>query len=249
MHDPLGLRGGARGEEDRGNVAGADPSHLLQEEARVAGVPAASGIDQCLQAFESGLGVVAQPPRLVVPDARQPRRARANLQELVDLLLVFDDGEGHLGVLDREDELGGHRVLVQRHRHRAERLHGEHGGVQARPVLADQDDVLAARQPGLGQSAGEIAHELRHLPPGKRLPDPVPLLAHRRRLRPSLGLREQQRGKGVAARHRAAFRVPLHPLFVSAAASDFDPRMNTVPVKVETISSPPPSRILWTSTR
>ena len=48
---------------------------------------------------------------------------RADLEQLVDLLLVFDDRVPHLGVVDREDELGARRVLVERHRHRAERLH------------------------------------------------------------------------------------------------------------------------------
>jgi hypothetical protein len=158
---------------------------MAVEEAgfRMGDVPAAAGLDQRVQRRQPRLVVVAQAARVVVPDALQragsPRLA--HLEHLVDLLLVFDDGHAHFGVVHREDVFGGHRVLVQRHRHGAQRLHGQHRRIQARPVLADDHDVVVALQTGLGQAAGHGAHLGGEVGPGRRLPDAVHLFAQRGR--------------------------------------------------------------------
>jgi len=158
-------------------------------------VAAPAGFDQRVQAGQPGLGVVAQAARVVIPDAAQLRALRADLQQLVDLFLVLGDGERHLGVVDREDELRGDRVLVQRHGHSAERLRRQHRRVEPRAVLADDDQVLAAPQAGVGQAAGQLAHQLLQLRPGAGLPDPVFLLAQRGGVRAAPCVLEQQARK------------------------------------------------------
>ena len=196
VHHALGVAGGARGEEHRRHVVRARLRELGVVEAGVRGVVGASGVDQAVQRCEARLIVVAQAARVVVPDAHELRALRAQFEQLVDLLLVFDDAEAHLGVVDRKDELAGHRVLVQRHRNRAQRLRGQHRCIQPRPVLADHHHMLAALQAGFGQAAGQLAHQRAELRPGDRLPNAVALFAQRRRVGPLLRVGPHQSRKG-----------------------------------------------------
>ena len=122
--------------------------------------------------------VVAQPAGVVVVDVLERGDVGLRLQHLVDLLLVLDDGVGDAGVLQHEGELGRRRVLVHRHRHAAQALHGGHRPVQPRPVVADDREVVAALEALRGQAAGERADLVGHLPPGPGLPDAEILLAH-----------------------------------------------------------------------
>ena len=140
--------------------------------------------------------VVAQAARIVEPDVRELRAAVADLEQLVDLFLVLGDREGDVGIADRHDELGRGRILVERNRHGADRLRREHRGVEARPVLADDDQMLAACQPGFRESARERFDQLGEAAPRVRLPDAQVLLAQSRGGRPAGGVVEQQAGEG-----------------------------------------------------
>ena len=65
-----------------------------------------------------------------------------------------------LGVVDREHELGGRRVLVQRHRNRAQRLRGEHRRRTAAAGCRRSTTRCWPRcKPGCGQAAGQVAHQ------------------------------------------------------------------------------------------
>ncbi len=174
VHHALRVAGGARGEEHRRHVVQAWPlaTSASKKPACAASCARPASISASSDA-RPRLVVVAQAARVVVPDARELRALRAQLEQLVDLLLVFDDREAHLGVVDREHELGGRRVLVQRHRNRAQRLRRQHRRVQARPVLAHHHQVLAALQARLGQAAGEVAHQRASCAQVMRLPDAV----------------------------------------------------------------------------
>ena len=131
-------------------------------------------------AVQERLRVVAQAARVVVDDVLELRAAVPDLQHLVDLLLVLDDRELDLGVVQHVDHLLGHRVLVERHRHAAERLRRGHRPVQARAVVADDREVHPALEAERGEPAGERAHLLGDLRPGPGLPDAEVLLARRR---------------------------------------------------------------------
>ncbi|MCY1368114.1 hypothetical protein D9M69_550780 [compost metagenome] len=140
-----------------------------------------AGAHQFFERAQAGLVVVAQAARVVVVDVRELRAAVADFEHLVDLLLVFHHREAHLGVVDREHALGAHGVLVQRHGDRAQRLCGQHGGVEPGPVGPDHHHVFTTPQAGLVQTAGDRLDQLRHGGPGGGLPDAVFLFTHRRR--------------------------------------------------------------------
>ncbi len=196
MHDALGVAGGARGEKHRRHVVGLAGGHRSVEEARVRGLVGRAGGDQGVDAVQARLAVVAQAARVIEPDLRELRTLRPDFEQLVDLLLVFDDGEGDLGVVERENELGDRRILVQRHGNRTERLRRQHRGVQARPVLAHDHQVLALAQSGGGQATGNLLHQRGQVAPGQRLPDAVFLLAQGRRIRALRGMVQHQSREG-----------------------------------------------------
>ena len=192
----LGVAGGAGGEEHRGDVVGAGLRDLALVEAGVSGVVGTSRIDQRVEGMKPVFLIVAQPARVVEPDAHEGGAVAADLEHLVHLLLILDDRKGDLGVEDRKGVFGGARVLVERDRHRAERLGREHRGIETGPVLADDDDVLAALQAGFRQAAGECPDERGERAPALGLPDAELLLAQRRRIRTLRGMVEHQLWEG-----------------------------------------------------
>ena len=196
VDDALGVARRAGREEQRRHVAGLAGRHLAGEHI---GRRRATLFDERVQRRQARLVVVAQATRVVEPDVRQLRALLAQLQHLVDLLLVLHHRERDLGVVDREDELRGYRVLVQRHRHGAQRLRGQHAGVQPRPVFADDDEMLAALQTRRGQPLRQLLHQRRELCPGQRLPDAKGLFAQRRRVGPAGRVVEQEPRKGRQA--------------------------------------------------
>ena len=122
---------------------------------------------------EARLVVVAQAAPVVEQDVRELRALLADLEHLVDLLLVLDHREAHLALLIGNTHSGRRGVLVERDRNGAERLRRQHGGVQAGPVGADDDQVLAALQAELVQAARDMRYPLGHLAPADGLPDAV----------------------------------------------------------------------------
>ena len=198
VHDALGVARGAGGEEHRSDVVRLRFVDLCFEKCRFGGREPAAPFDQRFERFQARFAVLAKAARIVVPDRRELRALGARFQQLVDLLLVFGKCKPDFGVVDRKDAFGGDGVLVQRNRHRAQRLRGQHRGVQARPVGADDDDVFASRQSGLVQSARKMLHQRGHRLPAVALPDPVFLFAHRSS-RGSLRsmLQQQSRKRGL----------------------------------------------------
>jgi hypothetical protein len=165
------------------------------EEVRVLVAEHLAGGHHFPQAGQPRFVIVAQPARVVEQDVGQLRALLADFQHLVHLFLVFDHGKADFGVVDGKDAFGGHCVLVQRHRDRAERLCREHGGIQARAVGANDDQMLAALQAQLVQAAGQMAHLVGHLLPSGRLPDAVFLLTHGSGLGPLGRMLQQQPGE------------------------------------------------------
>ncbi len=121
--------------------------------------------------------VVPEAPRIEIDDLLQPRQPRRDLQHLVDLLLVARHDEPRPAVLQHVGHLLGHRVLVERHRHRAADLRRHHRPVEPRPVAADDRQIVPRPQPKLGQPRRQRQHLGLGLGPGPALPDAVLLLA------------------------------------------------------------------------
>jgi hypothetical protein len=197
QHDALGLAGRARRIEHGGRVLrlhGGDGA--IQEAGVLRGVFGAQ-LFQLFIGHQHRVGVVAQAARIVEHHALQGGALFADLEHLVDLFLVLDDGHADLGILQHVDHFLGDGVLVERHGNRAQRLRGHHGHVQAGTVLADHGHVHAGLDAQRGQAVGDVADVLRDFGPREGLPDPQIFLAYRGPRPTNLGMREQQRRKGV----------------------------------------------------
>jgi hypothetical protein len=183
QHHPLGTAGGSRGVQKDGEVGA-----LGEVDARLPGrcgsrirlefgAPALLDVGDPVQV---GVVVIAQPARLVVDDMSEAVQAVRHRNDLVDLLLVFGDRDGDLGVLEHVGHLVGNRVRVDRYRHRALRLDGAHGPVEPGSIRAHDGDFVAALEAEFGQAEREGAHLIEHRIPAPGLPDAQILVSHGR---------------------------------------------------------------------
>ncbi len=201
--------------EHPGHVVAAALRHLLVEKAGMRPVVFAAAFDEPLVARHAF--VVVQPPRVVVVDVAERGHAGRRLQQLVDLLLVLDERVVDFRVVQHEDELGGRRVLVHRHRNAAERLRGDHRPVEPRPVVADDREMHAAPESLGREAAGKRADFGGDLAPRPRLPDAEVLLAGGRMIRAHAGVVQQEPRKRV--RPLLQSRLPSGPRMLARAAS------------------------------
>ena len=174
----LGFAGGTAGEKHRRHIVGLTQFDLLAKRVGVNFCKRLARANQLLQRTQARLVVLAQPARIVKINVRQLRAFFADVQHFVHLLLVFHHHETHIGVVDGVHTFRTHRVLVQRHRDCAQRLRGQHGGVEPGAVGADHHHVFMAFQARLVQAAGNGLDQLGHLGPADGLPDAVFLFAH-----------------------------------------------------------------------
>ncbi|MNS93657.1 hypothetical protein D3C72_1278420 [compost metagenome] len=162
---------GARGVQDHGRVAALARCHGGVEKARVFTVIGPAQRLQGGKGRQLRLAVMAHAAFIVIGDVGDVRIQGLEFEQLVDLLLVFDDGVADFRILQHVGHVGGRCVLVQWHGHAAQALRGQHGPVQAGTVVADDGQVHAALEADGGKAAGQRAHFLVHLGPGPGLPD------------------------------------------------------------------------------
>ena len=199
-HHPLRLAGGAGGVEHHGEVEAApqlDPRPPARLERGIAIARLPPRPRHLDEGVEPAMLVVAHAALVVVDHVAQRRQAIGHRENLVDLFLVLGDDEGDLGVLQHIGHLVGDAVLVDRHRHRPERLHGGEGPIEPRPVGADHRHLLARLETEFLKAERVVAHQIGDLAPRPRLPDAEILLAHRRTIATVHGIPDQQFGKGV----------------------------------------------------
>jgi len=191
------LAGGAGGIQHHGDIAGTPQGDLAVEKIGLRPVVNAAHLNRFVQTLNEGLGIVAHAARVIVKDMVQRRAVAHDFKQFVDLLLVLDDGELDPGVLQDKSHLLRHRVLVQRHRHAAQHLCRAHRPVQARPVVADDGEVVAALETKRGQAAGHRPRLRGNLAPGPGLPDTQVFFARGRTVAADAGMVQQQTWKGV----------------------------------------------------
>ena len=234
QHRALGPAGGARGVEHDGVVRAAPLGDLGRHQVRRRRQERGAAL------LQRGVGhqalVVAEPARIVVDDDAKRRHLLLDLQQLVDLLLVFGQRETRAGMLDDVGELLGHRILIDRHRHAAQRLGRTHRPIEPGPVVADHDQPVATPESELGQARRQPADLPGDVGPVVGLPDAVFLLAVGRPVGMGPGTLRQKLGKGVPRVGSGVGRPRRHPLPRAPTArrsfvdfcGDFDRQIATV---------------------
>ena len=153
-----------------------------------------------LVAVKMSVIVFLEAARVGIDDVAQARHLFRYAQQLVDLLLVLDDGDLDLGVIENIGHLVGNRVLVHRDRHGAEALSRGEGPVEAGQVVANDGDRVTALDTDRMQSDREIADLVADLRPRMGLPDAQILQAEGRTVSKALGVSQQQFWNGVRIR-------------------------------------------------
>ncbi len=175
QHRALGPAGGARGVEHDGVVRAASFGDLGRHQVRRRQQQRGAAL------LHRGVGqqplVVPEPARIVVQHDAERRHLLLDLQELVDLLLVLGQRETRAGMLDDIGELVGHRILIDRHRHAAQRLRRAHRPIESRPVVADHDQPIATPEAEIDQPRRQQEDLLGDMGPAIGLPDAVFLFA------------------------------------------------------------------------
>src|SRR2546428_3376897 len=203
-----------RGVADDRDVLAAAPGDLVVEVRGMADLELAPGLLQLGEAQEARFAVGAEAAWIVVHDRLESRAARTQGEELVHLLLVLDDGEARLRVVDDVLHLFLDGVLVERHRHAAERLRGEHRPVELGAVVADDGDLVAAPEAQRGEAQGDRARLGEVVPPRGGLPDAVVLLADGHAVRHPLRVDAGELRKRVLlARRYVRLQIPSPPRF------------------------------------
>ncbi len=211
-HHALGLAGRAgRVEHDR-HVATSTEGDLALVKFGIGAIELDTQLLYLLVVVQKVLIIVTQAAGIVVDNLFDLGTALAYLEHLVYLFLVFDQRNLDVGIVEHIGHFVRDRVLVQRHRHRAERLRCGHPPVQARAIVADDGELVAPFQAEAGKSAGERSHLHRDIGPGPGLPDAEIFFTHRVPLRTRLHVVLQQLGEGIECRvlflriHEQVFR-------------------------------------------
>src|SRR5262249_55169142 len=123
------------------------------------------------QASENGLVVVSQSLRIVVDDLLELWQARFDLEQLVDLLLVFNHHEARVAVIDDELQLMGDGVLEEPDRGGAGRLNRQLSVEPFRAIVADDRDLFAGLQAEGGKTEAQTPDVVEISLPGDCLPD------------------------------------------------------------------------------
>jgi hypothetical protein len=146
---------------------------------------------QFMDVMQVGLAVVPHATRVVIDDLFQGADLVTDLEHFVDLLLILDDHEANAGILQHEQHLVGHGVLIERHRHATQTLGRRHHHVQVRAVVADDRQIVAPLETERGQATGQRANPIGNIRPAPGLPDAEILFTHGRRLRANGSVMEQ----------------------------------------------------------
>lgn len=222
-HHALGPAGRARGVEDDAEIGATAPLHLALQRRRHLRILQRLGtcLHHRLDGVELAVIVVAQAARLVIEHVPEMGQSLGDGEDLVDLLLVLHHGEDGLGMVEDIGHLLGDAVGIDRHGDGAEPLCRAHRPVQARAVIADDGDLLAAFQAKILQAFGKAADMLGDLGPVPGLPDAEVLVTIGDAPGALAGIAQQQFRKGVrltggAARHDCV--LPVEPPSIAATS-------------------------------
>jgi len=120
VNHAFGVARGARSEEHGGHVVRLVDRHLFVDEVGVVAVKGVTGGGEFVDRGQARLVVMAQAAGVVKEQVFELWALLADLEHLVDLLLVFNHGKTHFGVVDGKDAFAAHCVLVKWHRNSAQ---------------------------------------------------------------------------------------------------------------------------------
>ena len=205
------MPGRPRGIGEQGQILGTAALDLGFDISRMRGAEFAARRLDLIERLQHTRLIVTKPARIVVDHQFQVRQPGLQRQDLVDLLLVLSHDHRDLGVVQHKDQLAGDRILIHRNSGAAEALGGELRPIEARPVVADYRQLVAAPESVSRETKGEIVHLSPVFGPSPGPPNAVLLFADRGALSHRLGVAPQQPrqcARGHAALSSRSLAVP-----------------------------------------
>ena len=95
---------------------------------------------------QAGIGVGIQSARVVIDNVFDRRALIAQIEDLVDLLLVFRQHEARARLMHKVADFVQRRVRERRHRITVERARCQHAGIQPWPVIAEHQHHFAGTE-------------------------------------------------------------------------------------------------------
>ena len=159
--------------QQHGDVVGLRLVDEAPDEIGLARQPLAALRDQCIERHQTGQVVGIEPTLVIVEDGGDAAGRVAQLQQLVDLLLILGDADGRRAMAGRDDQLLERNVRKDRRREGAQHVGGEHGVIEPRAVVADHGHRGAGDQAGLLEPRRHRGDLREDLAPVLLLPDAV----------------------------------------------------------------------------
>jgi len=126
---------------------------------------------QLVHADQTGIVVFAHAARVVKDDLFNAGDLLAQIQQLVDLLLILGDDDLWLGGGDQIFDLSFQRVAINAQAHRPAGVRGDFRPYPFGPIVADIGHHIAFAEAQGSETQGNPADMPVHLGPGERLPD------------------------------------------------------------------------------
>ena len=225
-HRPLRRAGGAGGVNQHGNVVGSRPFDLSPEAIGVRVVRPAADVAELVQEQDPVVGEVVEPVPFEHDALRHPRNPVADLEKLVELLVVLHDEKPALRVLQEVSDLLGAVGRVDPRDDSTDALDAEIGVYPLLVVLGDDGDHFTPLEAQLREPQADRARGLQVRRPRMALPDPELLLAVCGPLAERPAAEQEQLHQRIAAvdQERGAGRTASRPRAVRGRGSGSGPR-------------------------
>ncbi len=99
------------------------------------------------------LAILPQAPRILIDQLFQSWASIPHTEQFVDLFLIFNHRVPSLSMIQNKLYFIGYGILVERNGYATDALHGHHGPVELRPVVAHDRHFV----PALHAKGGEAA--------------------------------------------------------------------------------------------
>ena len=210
QHGELGMRRRAGGGAQDRHVLAPALARPRPRRSPALGAPGPAACRPAAPRRPAGVGVFPHAAIVVEDDPGERRMLVAQLEQLVDLLLILGDGDGRPAWPG--DRRPRRPARPRRCRaHGADRLGGELGPDPVRPVAADQAATSPRRKPSALRPSAIGPHPVAAIRPGVGVPDAEILLAHRHRRRASWPRCAAGAWEACRARPRGALSAPCWP--------------------------------------
>ena len=178
QHNPLGLAGAPGRMHEHGGSLGQCAGDQLVSQVRIAGEQLRALCLERVPRDQAWIGVNGQSTRIVVGNVFDRRALLTQIEDLVNLLLVFGKRETRACFVNEVADFIEGCIRKRRHRVSVESAGGQHSGVKSRAVVAEHQHDVTCLETQSFKTGCAAKHDIKQLLPRRLLPDALAFLAH-----------------------------------------------------------------------